>query len=114
MSKQDKAAEIIRDAVDAKIGESGANLKGTPEEVAERLIKEEGGQELKERELDLKGAEIKPGVAGSGIKRGEPAAVAQSAVDRASQQKEGATVMPEAAEKAKEMLVEEIRDAKYK
>ena len=38
----------------------------------------------------------------------------QSAVDRASQQKEGATVMPEAAEKAKEMLVEEIRDAKYK
>ena len=60
-----------------QIGESGANLKGTPEEVAERLIKEEGGQELKERELDLKGAEIKPGVAGSGIKRGEPAAVAQ-------------------------------------
>ena len=45
--------------------------------MAERLIKEEGGQELKERELDIKGAEPKAGVAGSGIKRGEPAAVAQ-------------------------------------
>ena len=37
----------------------------------------------------------------------------QSAVDRASNPKEGATVMPEAAEKAKDMLVEEIRDARY-
>ena len=38
----------------------------------------------------------------------------QSAVDRASQPKEGATVMPEAAEKAKDMLAEEIRDARHK
>lgn len=38
----------------------------------------------------------------------------QSAVDRASKPKEGATAMPEAAEKAKDMLVEEIRNARYK
>jgi len=114
MSKQDKAAEIIRDTIDAKIGETGANLKGTPEEVAERLIKEDGtAEELKQRELERKGAEYVPGVVGSGLERGEPAAIAQSAVDRASNPKEGATVMPEAAEKAKDMLVEEIRDARY-
>ncbi len=35
----------------------------------------------------------------------------QSAVDRASKPKKGATVMPEAAEKAKEMLADEIREA---
>ena len=119
MSKQDKAAEIIKDAVDAKvnprihrwpilsvkgqcrhfagqhataechprllsitftlmqIGKSGVDLKGTPEEVAERLVKEEGGQDIKERELEHKGAHRVPGVAGSGLERGEPAAVAQ-------------------------------------
>ena len=35
----------------------------------------------------------------------------QSAVERASQPKPGRTVMPEAAEKAKELLADEIRDA---
>ena len=134
MSKQEQAAEIIREAVDAKVvtfadtigfvtrmsidfatpgcrcfraacrasslnrhhetqhqddnqlhqtqlsvqvGKSGANLEGTPEEVAERLVKEEGGEELKQRELEKKGAHQIPGVAGSGIERGEAAAVAQ-------------------------------------
>ena len=152
-------------------------MKGTPEEVAERLIKEHGtAEELKQRELERKGAEAVPGIVGSGLERGEPAAIAQvrpiripagccvskqegclnlllevcsimsvaidqisavslsslplhcvvvytklnkcvhvqSAVDRAAHPKEGATVMPEAAEKAKDMLVEEIRDARYK
>lgn len=60
-----------------QIGDSGVNVKGTPEEVAERLIKEEGGDELKRRELERKGAEAVPGVAGSGLERGEPAAIAQ-------------------------------------
>ena len=35
----------------------------------------------------------------------------QSAVERASQPKPGRTVMPEAAEKAKELLADEIRNA---
>ena len=61
-----------------QIGETGANLKGTPEEVAERLIKEDGtAEELKQRELERKGAEYVPGVVGSGLERGEPAAIAQ-------------------------------------
>ena len=60
-----------------QIGDSGVNVKGTPEEVAERLIKEEGGDELKHRELERTGAEAVPGVAGSGLERGAPAAIAQ-------------------------------------
>ena len=52
-------------------------MEGTPEEVAEKLVKEEGGEELKQRELQKKGAHQIPGVAGSGIERGEAAAVAQ-------------------------------------
>lgn len=36
----------------------------------------------------------------------------QSAVDRASQPKEGRTVMPEAAEKAKVLIAEEIEKAR--
>jgi hypothetical protein len=60
-----------------QVGISGANLEGSPEEVAERLVKEEGGEELKQRELQKKGAHQITGVAGSGIERGEAAAVAQ-------------------------------------
>ncbi|MCJ1296608.1 hypothetical protein MMC34_008174, partial [Xylographa carneopallida] len=77
MSKQDKAAEIIRDAVDEKVGKAGADMKGSPEEIAERLVKDEAADELKQRELQRKGAKQVDGVAGSGLKRGEPSAVAQ-------------------------------------
>ena len=63
-----------------QVSNSGANLKGTPEEVAERLIKEEAGEELKQLELKKKGVHAVAGVAGSGIERGEAAAVAQVGV----------------------------------
>ena len=39
-------------------------------------------------------------------------AIMQSAVDRAAHPKEGATAMPEAAEKAKQLLAEEIRQSR--
>ena len=52
-------------------------MKGSPEEIAERLVKDEAADELKQRELQRKGAKQVDGVAGSGLKRGEPSAVAQ-------------------------------------
>jgi len=53
------------------------DLKGTPEEVAEKLIKDEGGDEIKERELKRNDRHQVDGVAGSGLERGEASAVAQ-------------------------------------
>ena len=60
-----------------QVGKAGADMKGSPEEIAERLVKDEAADELKQRELQRKGAKQVDGVAGSGLKRGEPSAVAQ-------------------------------------
>lgn len=60
-----------------QISKGGVDLKGTPEEVAEKLIKNEGGDEIKERELKRNDRHQVDGVAGSGLERGEASAVAQ-------------------------------------
>ena len=60
-----------------QVAKIGVDLKGSPEEIAEKLVKEEAAEELKQRELQRKGAKQVDGVAGSGLKRGEPSAVAQ-------------------------------------
>ena len=60
-----------------QVGKTGVDMKGSPEEIAEGLVKDEAADELKQRELQRKGAKQVDGVAGSGLKRGEPSAIAQ-------------------------------------
>ena len=53
-----------------QVGKAGVDMKGSPEEIAERLVKDEADDELKQRELQRKGAKQVDGVSGSGLKRG--------------------------------------------
>lgn len=53
------------------------DLKGGIDAVAERLVKETDGGEIKKIELERKHAEIVPGEAGSGVERGSAASAAQ-------------------------------------
>ena len=74
-----------------QVGKAGVDMKGSPEEIAERLVKDEAADELKQRELQRKGAKQVDGVAGSGLKRGEPSAVAQVCMS-------GQTIRPHVAQ----------------
>lgn len=58
-------------------GGQAAQGKGSPEEVAEQLVSEVDGGDIKSIELERKHAEIKPGQPGSGVQRGSAAAAAQ-------------------------------------
>ena len=60
-----------------QVGKEKVDLKGGPEAVAERLVKETDGMEIKKIELEKKHAEIVPGEAGSGVERGSAASAAQ-------------------------------------
>ncbi|KAK9907341.1 hypothetical protein WJX75_001823 [Coccomyxa subellipsoidea] len=108
--KQDRAAEMVVDAAHEKAGGQAAQGKGSPEEVAEQLVSEVDGGDIKSIELERKDAEIKPGQPGSGVQRGSAAAAAQSAVDRASDP--ARTSKPVIAQKAEEALAEEIKTAR--
>lgn len=53
------------------------NPQGTPEEIAEQLVKQVDGGDIKKMELERRHAEIKPGQPGSGVERNSAAAAAQ-------------------------------------
>ncbi|CAL8462808.1 g2341 [Coccomyxa elongata] len=107
--RQARAAEMVVDAAHEKAGERLSGAQGTPEEIAEEMVSNVDGGDIKSIELERKHAEIIPGQAGSGVQRGSAAAAAQSAVDRASDPSRSAK--PVIAQKAEAALAEEIQNA---
>ena len=86
-----------------QVAKTGVDLEGSPEEIAEKLVKDEAAEELKQRELQRKGAKQVDGVAGSGLKRGEPSAIAQVCTSRTTYRK-----LPTLQESARDCLAEHL------